>query len=135
MSNNDIENAYKEMLKDSGKTSKEESGSVSAARSLADELIDTVGEPAEIRKKLTCPSCSGTDFTVRSSMGSSRVNVCVTCHTKVYSQKKKSMPTVVKTHSQGKGRGPYYSASGPKEKPSKYSPKFKLKSKQRKKDD
>lgn len=133
MSNNDIENAYKQMLKDTGSQSQEDD-SMAASRSLADELIDTVGEPVEVRKALSCPNCSGTDFTVRSSMGSTKVNVCVKCHTKVYSKKRPAV-SPVKTHSQGQGRGPYYSTTGPKERPSKHSPKFKLKSKPRKTDD
>lgn len=134
MSNNDIENAYKQMLKESG-VPEEDKSAVSASRSLADELIDTVGElDTPAKKVLMCPECKGTDFHVRSPLGSTRINVCVGCNTKVYS-KKKPFISPVETHAQGTEKGPYYSPEGPKPTPDKFTPKFKLKSKSRKEDD
>ena len=122
------------MLKETGPAKSGEEA-VSASRSLADELIDTVGQPTEVRKKLVCPNCKSTDFTVRSELGSStKINVCVKCNTKVFTKKKAFSPRV-QTHGQGTSRGPYYSPNGPKPKVDKYSPKYKLKSKPRKNDE
>ena len=133
-SENDIENAYKEMLKQAGETvtPSEESA---ASRSLADDLIDAVAEP-EVRKKiLTCPSCSSTEFTSRGGLNSStRINVCTKCGTKIHTKKKKNFQPAP-THGQGQGRGPTWSSRQPKEPRSKFTPKFKLKSKPRKKDE
>lgn len=129
---NDIENAYKQMFADTAPASEQEG--VAASRSLADDLIDAVGVPVEVRPRLTCPKCSSTDFDVRSSLGSTVINVCVKCYTKVYS-KKKAFVSPVPTHSQGTGKGPFYSSTPKREPPSKYTPKYKLKSKPRKKND
>ena len=121
------------MLKDAGAPATADE-SISASRSLADELIDTVGEPVVPRKRLECPSCGSTEFNLRSSLGSTKINVCVKCNQKVYT-KKKSFARSVATHGQGKGRGPIYSPSGPKTRPDKNSPTYRLKSKPRKKDE
>ena len=134
MSNNDIENAYKQMLGESTAKSPEES--ISAAKSLADELIETVGEPEKLKKLLTCPKCSSTNFDVRSGLGSTRINVCVKCNTKVFT-KKKSNIVPIKAHNQGDSRGPYWNnlRGTSQEAPDKFTPTYKAKSKPRKNED
>lgn len=132
-SQDDISKAYSEMLKASNPSNEDPVSSMSATRTLADDLIDTVGVPSEKPKKLTCPECGSTDFNVRSEYGSkTTINQCVHCNTKIYT--KRSAPSnIPPRHSQGSG-GPYYKpeTEGTKTiKTDKHQPTFKTKSRKR----
>jgi len=99
----------------------------SELKSAADELIDVIGEVEAPRRVLTCPSCKGTEFTTRKSVGAgATIHVCASCRTKVHGPSRTNARMIACKKSSTPA-GPYYKPSRPQSPVGKNTPKHRRK--------